>query len=99
MNVFPEKELRALSPNFNIFVFVSNLYIHTFSPPIFLQQNRQTNKRNIKIAQRNMNGGIGTVYSRAVPFLGIFVSNFRYFFYAVYGTVFLEIQYKVSGKE
>ncbi len=40
--VFPEKELRGLIPNFHIHVSVSDLYIPTFGPPIFLQQNRQT---------------------------------------------------------
>ncbi len=45
--VFPEKELRGLSPNFYIHVSVSDLYIPTFGPPIFLQQNRQTDQRNI----------------------------------------------------
>jgi hypothetical protein len=35
-------ELRGLSPNFNVHVSVSDLYISTFGPPIFLQQNRQT---------------------------------------------------------
>jgi hypothetical protein len=36
-------------------------YNPTFGPPIFLQQNRQTDQRNIKIAYRNMNIGIWTV--------------------------------------
>ncbi len=40
--VFPEKELRGLSPNFHIHVSVSDLYIPTFGTPVFLQQNRQT---------------------------------------------------------
>ena len=35
--VFPEKELRGLSPNFHSHVPVSDLYIPTFGPPIFLQ--------------------------------------------------------------
>jgi hypothetical protein len=43
---FPEKELRSRSPNFHIHVSVSDLYIPTFGPPIFLQQNRQTDQRN-----------------------------------------------------
>jgi hypothetical protein len=58
---FPEKELRDLSPNFHIHMSVSNQYIPTISPPIFLQQNRQTDCGNISIAQRNMNVGIKTV--------------------------------------
>ncbi len=45
--VFPEKELRGLSPNFHIYVSVSDPYIPTFSPPIFLQQNGQTDQGNI----------------------------------------------------
>jgi hypothetical protein len=34
--VFPEKELRGLSPNFHIHVFVSDLYIPTIGLPILL---------------------------------------------------------------
>ncbi len=44
--VFPEKELRGLSPNVHIHVSVSDLYIPTFGPLIFLQQNRQTDRGN-----------------------------------------------------
>jgi len=40
--IFPEKELRGLSPNFHIHVSVSDLYIPKIGPSIFLQQNRQT---------------------------------------------------------
>jgi hypothetical protein len=35
--VFPEKELRGLSPNFHIHVSVSDLYILTIGLPISLQ--------------------------------------------------------------
>jgi hypothetical protein len=45
--LLPEKELRGLSPNFHIHVSVSDLYIPTIGPPIFLQQNRQTNRGNL----------------------------------------------------
>ncbi len=45
--VFPEKELRGLSPNFQILVSVSDLCIPRIGPHIFLQQNRQTDPRNI----------------------------------------------------
>ncbi len=45
-NVLPEKELRDLSPNF-LNVSVSDLYIPSIGPPIFLQQNRQTDHGNI----------------------------------------------------
>ncbi len=45
--IFPEKELLGLSPNFHIHVSVRDLYIPTIGPPIFLQQNRQTDCGNI----------------------------------------------------
>ena len=54
-NVFPEMKMRGLVPNSYIHVSVSTLYIPTISPPIFLQQNMQTDGGNIKIAHRNMN--------------------------------------------
>jgi hypothetical protein len=57
--VIPGKELRGLNPNFNICVSVSDLYIPRIGPPIFLQQNRQIDRENKKIANRNMNVGIG----------------------------------------
>jgi hypothetical protein len=61
--VLPRKELRGLSPNFRIHLAV--IYIFPRSgpggPPIFLQQNRQTDQGNVQIAHRNMNVGIGTV--------------------------------------
>jgi hypothetical protein len=41
MYIFPEKELRGLSHNFHIRVYVSDLYIFRIGPLIFLQQNRQ----------------------------------------------------------
>jgi hypothetical protein len=34
--IFPEKELRSLSPNFHIHVSVSDLYIPRIGPHIFL---------------------------------------------------------------
>jgi hypothetical protein len=45
--VFPEEELRGLSPNFHIHVSVSDLYIPRIGPNIFLQQYRQTHCGNI----------------------------------------------------
>jgi hypothetical protein len=42
----PEKEVLGLSPNFHIHVSVSDLYIPTIGPPIFLLQNRQTDRGN-----------------------------------------------------
>jgi hypothetical protein len=40
--ILPEKELGtgSLSPIFNIYVSVSDLYISTIGPPILLQENR-----------------------------------------------------------
>jgi hypothetical protein len=45
--VFPEKELRSLSPNSYIHVSVSDLYIPRIGPHIWLQQNIQTEPGNI----------------------------------------------------
>jgi hypothetical protein len=36
--IFPEKELRGHSPNFHIYVSVSDLYIPTIDLPILLQE-------------------------------------------------------------
>jgi hypothetical protein len=58
--MFPEKELRSLSPNSYIYVSVSDLYIPTIGLPILLQENRWTDRGNIKIAHRHMNVEIGT---------------------------------------
>jgi hypothetical protein len=40
-------ELRGLSPNFNIHLSVSDLFIPRIRPHIWLQQNRQTEPGNI----------------------------------------------------
>ncbi len=42
--VLSEKKLRGLSPNFRIHVSLSDLYIPTIGPPIFLQQNKQIDR-------------------------------------------------------
>jgi hypothetical protein len=82
INVFPEMELCGLSPNLHIHVSVSDLYIPRTGPHIFLQQKRQADHwEYINCSQThecgNWDGG------RAIPFLGMFVSNFRYFVFAV----------------
>jgi hypothetical protein len=77
--VFPERELRDLSPNVHIHVSVSNLYIPTFGPPVFSCRRIGRPIRGIYISL--MNVGIGTVAAQS--FLGIFVSNFRYCVFAV----------------
>ncbi len=55
--VFLEKELRGLSPSLHIHVSVSDLYISTIGPPIFLQR---TDRGNIQIAHRYMIVELGT---------------------------------------
>ncbi len=45
--VLSEKKLRGLSPKFHIHVSVSDLYILTIGPHVFLQQNRQTDSENL----------------------------------------------------
>jgi hypothetical protein len=65
--VFPEKELRGLSPNFQIHVSVSDLYILRVGPHIFLQQNMQVDHGKIQIAHRLMNWRICEyVFARVV---------------------------------
>ncbi len=49
----------------------------------FLQQKRQTHRGNIEFSHRYMNVEIGTDWGPDIPFLGIFVSNFRHFVFAV----------------
>ncbi len=45
--IFPEKELRGLSPNSYIHVSVCNLYIPTIGLPILLKEKRWTDGGNI----------------------------------------------------
>ncbi len=54
-------------------------------PHIFLPQNRQTDLGNIQITHRHMIVDCGNLYwGRGIPFLGIFVSNYRYCVFAVW---------------
>ncbi len=45
--IFPEEELRGLSPNFHIHECVRDLYIPTIGLPILLQKNMWTDPGNI----------------------------------------------------
>jgi hypothetical protein len=84
--VFLFWELRGLRPNFHIHLSVWAIYnIPRIGPHIFLQQKRQIDYGNIEIADRHINLEIGIWdYGCAIPFWGIFVSNFRYWFFAVW---------------
>ncbi len=52
--------MRGYSPNSYIHFCVSDLYITLINLPNLLQENRWTERRNIKIAHRHMNVEIGT---------------------------------------
>jgi hypothetical protein len=60
MYVFLEKEIARPQSKFHAHVSVSDLHNPRIGPHIFLQQNRQTDRENLKIAQRHMNMDIGT---------------------------------------
>ncbi len=82
--VSQEKELRGLSPNFHIHVSVSYWYIPSEIGRLIL---------GIQYINRSQtheceNGDWG----RPIPFLGIFVSNFRYCVFAVWGSVLKRFQ-------
>ncbi len=47
--IFPEKELRGLSPNSYIYVSVSDLYFTTIGLPILLLENKWTHGGNVEI--------------------------------------------------
>jgi hypothetical protein len=66
-------------------VCVSDLYIPRIGPHIFLQQNMQTDPRSWDIyINRTQTHECGNWdCDCSIPFLGIFVSNFRYFVFAV----------------
>jgi hypothetical protein len=70
--IFPEKELRGLSPKLHIHVSVSDLYITTIGLPILLQENMWTNPGSIKIAHSHINfqGPIRNNNSACVSFGG-----------------------------
>ncbi len=65
--VLPEKELRGLSPNFHIYVSVSDLYIPRIGPHIFLQQKADRlweyiNRMNVEIGTEGGNSCAGNLF-------------------------------------
>jgi hypothetical protein len=44
--IFTEKELHAIRPNFHIYVSVSDLYTPTIGLPVLLQENVETDPEN-----------------------------------------------------
>jgi hypothetical protein len=81
--VFPEKKLCGLSPNFQIHVSVSDLYIPRIGPHIFLQENGPSGMYKSLTDTWIRKLGLRP----AITFLGIIVSNFRYCVFAVGPTV------------
>ncbi len=84
--VFPEKELRGISPNFHIQVSASYLYIYIFScsrigKPILGINESLTDTRMWKLGLRPSNSFSGS----------IFVSNFRYCVFAVHNRVLKDL--------
>jgi hypothetical protein len=74
--VFPEKELSGLSSNFymDVSVTIYILYLPRIGPNIFLQQN---SRQIVGIYSQTHECG-NWDWGRAIPYLEIFVSNFRY---------------------
>ncbi len=80
--VFPIWESCGLSPNFHIHVSVSYLYISRIDPHISCSR---IGRSIVEIYKSLTGTWLWNWYcGRAIPFLGIFVSNFRYWFFAVY---------------
>ncbi len=80
IQIFPEKELCGLSPNFHIYASVSDLYVPMIGLSILLQENMWTNPWNIKNHSQTHECGNGTeatqFFSREYT-NGIFVAVFN----------------------
>jgi hypothetical protein len=68
--IFPEKELRGLCPNFHIHVSESDIYIHKIGLPI-LQENMWTDSENIWENRSQTHECGNWDWSRAIPFLTV----------------------------
>jgi hypothetical protein len=80
-HIFPEKELRGLSPGFHIHVSMSDLYIPRIGLLILLQENMDRSWEYINRSQTHKYGNLD--YGRAIRFLGI--QNINEIFVAVWG--------------
>ncbi len=94
--VFPVKELHGLRPNFHILVSVSDLYMYS---QVHIFSCSRTGRPIVGIykslSQTHECGNWDR--GRPIPFLGIFVSNFRYCVFAVQkwlvSQFFIEVNY------
>ncbi len=84
--VFPEKELRRLSPNFHIHVSVSDLYIPRIDLHIFLQQNWQTDCGNIHINRSETHECGNLDWGLTIPFLG------KHYLFLIFGILSLQCE-------
>jgi hypothetical protein len=71
--IFPERELRGLIPNFHIHVSLRYFYIPSIGRPILLQENMWSDSGNRSQTHECGNWD----WSRTIPFLGIHKWDFR----------------------
>jgi hypothetical protein len=62
-------------------LYVSDFYIPRIGPPIFMQQNRQTDRGLVGIYKSLTDTWMD--WGRAIPFQGLFILNFRYCVFAM----------------
>ncbi len=79
--VFLFWKLRGLNPNFHIHMSVRNLYIPKIGPHISCRRMGRSIVGIYKSLTDTWMWKLGR--GRAIPFLGIFVSNFRHWFFEV----------------